>query len=233
MVRSTGDEVPNRAVEDERGETMNREKFLTRIGMLAVVAFLVLPMSAFAQGNSRGRGKPTEVFVNGHDARDGRLDKDKSQRDRDRDGIRNSDELRRRRAAEEAQRQREIEAARRRNQGNDDWRRRNDDNNRYDRNSQYDRTRRGRNWDRYGGYGGSSQLRQTALNAGYNNGIQEGRKDRSRGDRFDYRDEGDYQRATEDYSSRLGDRGTLSPVFPRRVCERIRGRLPGLLSIGR
>jgi hypothetical protein len=195
------------------------EKFLTRIGMLAVVAFLVLPMSAFAQGNGRGRGKPTEVFVNGHDARDGRLDKD--QKDKHRDGIRNSDELQRRRAAEEAQRQREIEAARRqrdndtwrRNQGNDDWRRRNDDNNRSDRNSQYDRNRRGRNWDRYGGYGGSFQLRQTALNAGYNNGIQEGRKDRSHGDRFDYRDEGDYQRATEDYSSRLGDRELYRRYF--------------------
>jgi hypothetical protein len=187
------------------------EKFLTRMGMLAVIAFLVLPLSGFAQGNGRGRGKPTEVFVNGHDARDGRLDKD--QKDRHRDGIRNSDELQRRRAAEEAQRQREIEAARRRNQGNDDWRRRNDDNNRYDRNSQYDRNRRGRNWDRYGGYGGSFQLRQTALNAGYNNGIQEGRKDRSRGDHFDYRDEGDYQRATEDYSSRLGDRELYRRYF--------------------
>jgi hypothetical protein len=180
--------------------------------MLAVVAFLVLPMSAFAQGNGRGRGKPTDVFVNGHDARDGRWDKNNGQRDRDRDRNRDNDEWRRRRAAEEAQRQREIEAARRqrdndawrRNQGNDDWRRRNDDSN---------RNRRGRNWDRYGSFGGSFQLRQTALNAGYNNGIQEGRKDRSRGDRFDYRDEGDYQKATEDYSSRLGDRELYRRYF--------------------
>ena len=36
----------------------NRQKFLTRVGMLAVVAFLVLPMSAFAQGNQRGRRCP-------------------------------------------------------------------------------------------------------------------------------------------------------------------------------
>ena len=93
----------------------------------------------------------------------------------------------------------------RRNQGNDDWRRRNDDNN--------DRNRRGRDWGGYGTYGGSSQLRQTALNAGYNNGIQEGRKDRSRGDRFDYRDEGDYQNATEDYSSRFGDRELYRRYF--------------------
>ena len=127
--------------------------------MLALVAFLALPLTAFAQNNGRGRGKPTDVFVNGHDARDGRLDKNNGQRRDD-----------------------------------------------YGRNDQYDRNRRGRNWDRYGGYGGTSQLRQTALNAGYNNGIQEGRKDRKHGDRFDYRDEGDFQRATEDYSSRLGDR---------------------------
>jgi hypothetical protein len=178
---------------------MNKQKFLTRVGMLAVVAVLVLPVSAFAQGNGRGRGKPTDVFVNGHDARDGRWDKD-GRRDRDRN--RDNDEWRRRRAAEEAQRQREIE---RRRRDNDGWwgnQGRNDDYN-----------RRGGNWDRYGSYGGGFQLRQTALNAGYNNGIQEGRKDRSRGDRFDYRDEGDFQKATEDYSSRLGDRELYRRYF--------------------
>jgi Ni/Co efflux regulator RcnB len=145
-----------------------RQKFFARVGMLALVAFLALPLTAFAQNNGRGRGKPTDVFVNGHDARDGRWDKNNGQR-----------------------------------RGNDN----------YGRNDQYDRNRRGRNWDRYGGYGGSFQLRQTALNAGYNNGIQEGRKDRRRGDRFDYRDEGDFQRATEDFSSRLGDRELYKRYF--------------------
>ena len=145
-----------------------RQKFLARVGMLALVAFLALPLTASAQNNGRGRGKPTDVFVNGHDARDGRLDKNNGQR-----------------------------------RGNDN----------YGRNDQYDRNRRGRNWDRYGGYGGSFQLRQTALNAGYNNGIQEGRKDRRRGDRFDYRDEGDFQRATQDFSSRLGDRELYKRYF--------------------
>lgn len=145
-----------------------RQKFFARVGMLALMAFLALPLTAFAQNNGRGRGKPTDVFVNGHDARDGRWDKNNGQR-------------------------------------------RGDDN--YGRNDQYDRNRRGRNWDRYGGYGGSFQLRQTALNAGYNNGIQEGRKDRRRGDRFDYRDEGDFQRATEDFSSRLGDRELYKRYF--------------------
>ena len=145
-----------------------RQNFFARVGMLVLVAFMALPLTASAQNNGRGRGKPTDVFVNGHDARDGRWDKNNGQR-------------------------------------------RGDDN--YGRNDQYDRNRRGRNWDRYGGYGGSFQLRQTALNAGYNNGIQEGRKDRSRGDRFDYRDEGDFQRATEDYSSRLGDRELYKRYF--------------------
>ncbi|MEJ7617164.1 MAG: hypothetical protein WKF30_09445 [Pyrinomonadaceae bacterium] len=86
--------------------------------------------------------------------------------------------------------------------------------------------RRGGGWGSNGGwgnnggwgdgnsnYGGSFQLRQTALNAGYNNGIQEGRKDGSRGDRYDFRDEGDYQKATEDYSSRLGDRELYRRYF--------------------
>ena len=145
-----------------------RQKFFARVGMLALVAFMALPLTASAQNNGRGRGKPTDVFVNGHDARDGRLDKNNGQR-----------------------------------RGNDN----------YGRNDQYDRNRRGRNWDRYGGYGGSFQLRQTALNAGYNNGIQEGRKDRRRGDRFDYRDEGDFQRATQDFSSRLGDRELYKRYF--------------------
>src|SRR6185436_7536121 len=114
--------------------------FLTRVFMLALVVFLVLPASALSQ--TRGR--------------DGRWDR------------------------------------------NDEWRRN-------------DRNRRGRDWD--GGYGVSFELRQTALNAGYNNGIQEGRKDRRRGERFEYRDEGDYQKATEDYSSRLGDRELYRSYF--------------------
>ncbi|HLO00773.1 MAG TPA: hypothetical protein VK208_20105 [Pyrinomonadaceae bacterium] len=156
------------------------QKFLTRFFMLALVAFLALPLTAFAQGNGRGRGKPTDVFVNGHDARDGRWDKNNGQRRGDRRRDRDDDEWRR---------------EQNRNRNNDDWRRRNDD---YYRNGGY---------GGYGNYGyGSAQLRQTALNAGYNRGIQEGRKDRSRGDRFDYRDEGAYQDASNDYSSRLGDR---------------------------
>lgn len=70
--------------------------------------------------------------------------------------------------------------------------------------------------DRYGyddRYGSSSQLRQTALNAGYNEGLKEGRKDRQNGERFEYRDEGDFQNATIDYSSRLGNRELYRQYF--------------------
>jgi hypothetical protein len=67
------------------------------------------------------------------------------------------------------------------------------------------RNRRGRNWDRYENYGGSFELRQTALNAGYNEGIKVGRNDHKRGRNSDYRNNSAYQKATKDYSSRLGD----------------------------
>jgi hypothetical protein len=75
-----------------------------------------------------------------------------------------------------------------------------------DRNDNGAQNRRGRNWDGYGNYGGSFELRQTALNAGYNEGVKEGRNDRKRGRHSDYRDFSAYQKATHDYSSKLGDR---------------------------
>ena len=78
--------------------------------------------------------------------------------------------------------------------------------NRGDRINNPVQNRRGRNWDRYGVYGGSFELRQTALNAGYNEGIKEGRKDRERGRYRDFRNFSAYQKATTDYSSKLGDR---------------------------
>lgn len=73
--------------------------------------------------------------------------------------------------------------------------------------------RRGRDWGSYGGWGGSNQLRQTALNAGYNNGIEEGRRDRQRRERFNFTDESDYRKATEDYSSRLGSKALYQRFF--------------------
>lgn len=73
--------------------------------------------------------------------------------------------------------------------------------------------RRGREWGNYNGWGGSSQLRQTALNAGYNNGVEEGRRDRQRNERFNFTDESDYRKATEDYNSRLGSRALYQRFF--------------------
>jgi hypothetical protein len=75
-----------------------------------------------------------------------------------------------------------------------------------DRNNNGNQNRRGRNWDGYGNFGGSFELRQTALNAGYNEGIKQGRNDRNRRNRSDYRDQSSYRKATQDYSSKLGDR---------------------------
>jgi hypothetical protein len=99
-----------------------------------------------------------------------------------------NDQWRRDRAYEREQRRRErenIREQRRRNRGYNNG---------------------GYNNDGYGNYGGSFDLRQTALNAGFADGVKEGRKDRSRNERFDYTDESDYQKGTRDYSSRLGDR---------------------------
>jgi hypothetical protein len=90
---------------------------------------------------------------------------------------------------EQRRRQRQWERDQRRRQRDGDW-----------RNDDYR-------------YGGSYQLRQTALNAGYNEGIKEGRRDRDRGERFEYRDEEDFRNANTDYSSRLGDRELYRQYF--------------------
>ena len=73
--------------------------------------------------------------------------------------------------------------------------------------------RRGRDWGNNGNWGGSSQLRQTALNAGYNNGIKAGRNDERKGRRFNYTDESDYRNASKDYSSRLGSKSLYQRYF--------------------
>jgi hypothetical protein len=92
------------------------------------------------------------------------------------------------------------------NNRNRDWSR---DNNR-DRSR--DNNRRGRNWDRYDSYGGSFELRQTALNAGYNEGLKEGRKNRNNR-RSDFHNNSAYQKATTDYNSQLGDRGLYQRYY--------------------
>lgn len=70
-----------------------------------------------------------------------------------------------------------------------------------------------RNWDRYGNYGGSAQLRQTALNAGYNEGVRTGNDDRQNRRQSNYQNSSSYRRATQDYNSRLGDRTLYQRYF--------------------
>lgn len=97
--------------------------------------------------------------------------------------------------------QRRRQAERRRDRNDDRWD--NDDR----------RNRNNRSNDGYGNYGGSFNLRQTALNAGFADGNKEGRKDRERRERLDWRDESGFQKATRDYSSRLGDRGVYQTYY--------------------
>lgn len=76
----------------------------------------------------------------------------------------------------------------------------------------YNRGRRGRGWDGYPNYGGSYELRQTALNAGYNEGMKVGRNDRRSG-RYDPYRSGAYRNASKDYNSRMGDRYAYQQYF--------------------
>ncbi|HEX8140472.1 MAG TPA: hypothetical protein VF544_23100 [Pyrinomonadaceae bacterium] len=68
-------------------------------------------------------------------------------------------------------------------------------------------------YDGYSNYGGSYQYRQTALNAGYNEGVKAGRRDRQSGRGYEFRDEGAYQSADKDYNSRYGDREIYRQYF--------------------
>jgi hypothetical protein len=91
-----------------------------------------------------------------------------------------------------------------------DYRNRSDQDRDYrDRNYQ----RRGRSSDGYRNYGGSQQLRQTALNAGYNEGSKKGRDDMRHNRRYDFQNSSSFDKATKDYSSRLGDRETYRRYF--------------------
>lgn len=62
-----------------------------RFLILALAIMLALPFAAFAQGRGRGRGhRNRDVFVNGHDARDGRTDGRGPRANRDR--VRDDDD---------------------------------------------------------------------------------------------------------------------------------------------
>src|SRR6185436_9502068 len=73
--------------------------------------------------------------------------------------------------------------------------------------------RRGRNLDGYPNWGGSFDLRQTALNAGYNEGSKEGRKDYDKRTYHQYDDFKSYRNADQDYSSRLGEKNLYQRYY--------------------
>jgi hypothetical protein len=74
---------------------------------------------------------------------------------------------------------------------------------------------RGRGGDGYPNWGGNYELRQTALNAGYNEGAKQGRNDRNRNRGYgsDFRNNSSYRNATKDYNSRFGDRELYRRYF--------------------
>jgi hypothetical protein len=74
------------------------------------------------------------------------------------------------------------------------------------------KARRGRNGANLN-FGGSTQLRETALHTGYDSGVNAGRNDRSRHERFDFKDESDYKTATKGYTSDLGDQSLYQRYF--------------------
>ena len=139
----------------------------------------------------------------------------------------NQDQNRRQRDYERAQRERQIQIERERQaqierqrqgqQRNGIWgifdNRNQDRNGTWNNgNQQGNRGRRGRLGDGYRNYGGSYELPQTALNAGYNEGAKAGRNDRRNG-RYDPQRSGVYQNATKDYNSRYGDRYAYQRYF--------------------
>ena len=86
---------------------------------------------------------------------------------------------------------------------------------------QWGRRNRGRSGDGYPNWGSNYELRQTALNAGYNEGVKQGRNDRNRRRGYDYgygygndfRSYSSYRNATKDYNSRFGDRELYRRYF--------------------
>jgi len=193
----------------------NGRGLMTRALVLAVAVFFALPLAASAQG--RGRRDKSDVFVNGHDARDGRWDgrgPRRARRDRDGDGDydRRDEYIRQRQRAE----RRGYDYGR-------DPRDRDGDGDFDQRDVYIEQQRRNGGYGNYGGYGNRgyggygnySQSQQTALNAGYNEGVKEGRRDRSRGGYRNLDEFSAYRNADKDYNSRYGDRNTYQQYFRR------------------
>jgi len=118
----------------------------------------------------------------------------------------NQDQYRRQRELDrQAEIQRQAELDRQRQQRNGQW-----GNGQWNNGNR--QGRRGRNWDGYPNYGGSYELRQTALNAGYNEGNKAGRNDRRSG-RYNPTRSNAYRNAMKDYNSRMGDRYAYQQYF--------------------
>jgi len=128
----------------------------------------------------------------------------------------NQDQNRRQRDYERAQRERQVQIERERQAQIERQRQAQQRNGIWgifdNRNQQGNRGRRGRQGDGYRNYGGSYELRQTALNAGYNEGAKAGRNDRRSG-RYDPQRSSAYRNATKDYNSRYGDRNAYQQYF--------------------
>jgi hypothetical protein len=107
----------------------------------------------------------------------------------------------------------------RRQQQQDELRRQQAEQLRRDQQDQWGRDQisrnRGRSGDGYPNWGGNNELRQTALNAGYNEGAKQGRNDRNRNRGYgsDFRNNSSYRNATKDYNSRFGDRELYRRYF--------------------
>jgi hypothetical protein len=121
----------------------------------------------------------------------------------------NQDQNRRQQDRERRERERELQRQQAQQGGwydqNGNWHSNGNYNNGYYNNGY----NRGRNYDGYGNLGGGYELRQTALNAGYNEGLKAGRSDRSHGRYNPTR----YGNALKDYNSRMGDRSTYQQYF--------------------
>ncbi len=128
---------------------------------------------------------------------------------------RQQDEQYRRQQAEQYRRDQEDRA--RRDQV-DQWDRGRNQQDQWGR-DQWGRRGRGRSGDGYPNWGSNYELRQTALNAGYNEGVKQGRNDRNRrrgygyGYGNDFRNYSSYRNATKDYNSRFGDRELYRRYF--------------------
>lgn len=120
------------------------------------------------------------------------------------------DELRRQQA-EQARRDQDDRWRR----DEDDGYRRDQDRNRRD-NDRWDRRGRGRG-DGYPNWGGNYELRQTALNAGYNEGAKQGRNDRNQRRGYGYYTDfgrfSSYRSADKDYNGRFGDKELYRRYF--------------------